>query len=117
MQLTKNFSMEEMSCRCGCSSLGKIDVAFMTKLQKVRDAYGKPMKVNSGYRCEAHNKRVGGAKYSNHVKGIAADIAMANSMDRHKLIRIATNIGLTVIVYKDFCHIDDRPNDPLFLLG
>lgn len=43
-------------------------------LDPLREAYGKPIIVTSGYRCEKLNKVVGGAASSQHVKGEAADI-------------------------------------------
>ena len=43
-------------------------------LDPLRDMYGKPIYVNSGYRSEALNKAVGGSKTSQHVLGMAADI-------------------------------------------
>lgn len=43
-------------------------------LDPLREAYGKPIVVNSGYRCLALNKAVGGSKTSDHMKGCAADI-------------------------------------------
>jgi zinc D-Ala-D-Ala carboxypeptidase len=43
-------------------------------LQQLRDLAGGPLVVTSGYRCPAHNARVGGAKLSQHIQGIAADI-------------------------------------------
>ena len=47
-------------------------------LDPLREAYGRPIIVTSGYRCEKLNKAVGGAASSQHVKGQAADI---RSMD------------------------------------
>ena len=43
-------------------------------LDPLREAYGRPIIVTSGYRCEKLNKAVGGATSSQHVKGQAADI-------------------------------------------
>lgn len=43
-------------------------------LDPLREAYGKPIVVTSGYRCLKLNKAVGGAASSQHVKGEAADI-------------------------------------------
>ncbi len=43
-------------------------------LDPLREAYGRPIIVTSGYRCEKLNKAVGGAASSQHVKGQAADI-------------------------------------------
>ena len=43
-------------------------------LDPLREAYGGPIHVNSGYRCEALNAKVGGSKTSEHMYGRAADI-------------------------------------------
>lgn len=43
-------------------------------LDPLREAYGKPIVVTSGYRCPALNKAVGGSKTSDHMIGRAADI-------------------------------------------
>ena len=43
-------------------------------LQKVRDHFGKGVKVNSGFRHPDVNAKVGGSKTSDHCKGMAADI-------------------------------------------
>lgn len=43
-------------------------------LDPLREAYGKPITVRSGYRCPALNKAVGGSKTSDHMNGCAADI-------------------------------------------
>jgi hypothetical protein len=43
-------------------------------LDPLREAYGKPIQITSGYRCERLNKIVKGAKTSQHLTGQAADI-------------------------------------------
>ena len=43
-------------------------------LDPLRDIYGKPIYVASGYRCQELNKAVGGARNSQHLTGTAADI-------------------------------------------
>lgn len=43
-------------------------------LQPIRDKFGEPLIVTSGFRCEKLNKAVGGSKTSQHCKGEAADI-------------------------------------------
>lgn len=43
-------------------------------LDVIREAFGEPIKVNSGYRCPELNNAVNGSKTSAHVKGIAADL-------------------------------------------
>ncbi len=54
-------------------------------LDPLREWYGKPIIVNSGYRCEALNKAIGGAKSSQHMLGEAADITAGNKEENEKL--------------------------------
>ena len=54
-------------------------------LDPLRKRYGKPIKVNSGYRCEQLNKAVKGAVNSQHIKGLAADIT-AGSVEENKVL-------------------------------
>lgn len=79
-------------------------------LQLLRDAWGKPLKVNSGYRCKALNAAVGGVPTSQHVKGEAADIAAGDPV---KLARLAVKLGLPfdqMILYPTFVHFSHRLN-------
>ena len=46
------------------------------QLQYIRDNVAMPITINSAYRCEAHNKSVGGSKNSQHLLGKAADIVI-----------------------------------------
>lgn len=43
-------------------------------IQPLRDAWGKPLAINSGYRCKEVNEAVGGAPTSQHCSGSAADV-------------------------------------------
>lgn len=45
-----------------------------TVLDPIREKYGKPLRVSSGYRCKKLNDVVGGSKTSQHMKGEAADL-------------------------------------------
>lgn len=79
-------------------------------LQPLRDAWGKPLKVNSGYRCKALNAAVGGVSTSQHVKGEAADIAAGDPV---KLARLAVKLGLPfdqMILYPTFVHFSHKLN-------
>ena len=49
----------------------------MQVLQAIRDHFGAPVVITSGYRTAAHNKAVGGAVYSQHQYGRAADIRVS----------------------------------------
>lgn len=65
-------------------------------LDPLREAYGKPIIVTSGYRCEKLNKAVGGAASSQHVKGQAADIRSVQDTpeENKKLFDLIVKLGL-----------------------
>ena len=71
---TRNFKVSEFACKCGCG-FDKIDQRVMNMAQIIREALGVPVRVNSGCRCENHNKKVGGVKNSKHLLGKAADLS------------------------------------------
>ena len=54
---------------------------LMTVLDQIRAAYGKPIRVTSGFRCEVLNKAVGGVKTSAHLYGYAADLQVTGDLD------------------------------------
>ncbi|MBO9539434.1 DUF882 domain-containing protein [bacterium] len=80
MQLSPHFHIRELACRCGCGGEHAAEIlANLTKvaimLEKVRVALGnRPITITSGFRCRAHNARVGGARQSQHLSGRAVDI-------------------------------------------
>lgn len=81
-----------------------------TVLQPLRDRWGKPLQINSGYRCPELNKEVGGQPTSQHVKGEAADIACGNPVE---LARLAVRLKLPfdqMILYPTFVHLSHRHN-------
>ena len=65
-------------------------------LDPLREAYGKPIIVTSGYRCEKLNRAVGGAKNSQHCLGEAADIQAVSKLpaDNKKLFELAKKLEL-----------------------
>jgi hypothetical protein len=65
-------------------------------LDPLREAYGKPIIVTSGYRCPALNKAVGGAASSQHVKGEAVDIRTVSDLpnDNKVLYDLIVKLGL-----------------------
>lgn len=85
MQLSKNFSLREMTKsetadRHGLDNTPPPEVVANLKvlcekvLQPIRDHYGKSVRINSGYRAPEVNAKVGGSKTSDHCQGQAADI-------------------------------------------
>jgi uncharacterized protein YcbK (DUF882 family) len=77
---------------------GSAETANLTNLvEKVLDplrgAYGKPIRVNSGYRSMAVNMDVGGASTSQHLKGEAADITAGSPAENRRLFEMLANGG------------------------
>ena len=107
LSLTKNFKVKEFACKCGkCST--KIDDKLVSFLQKIREHFGQPVTINSGYRCSTHNKKVGGTPNSQHLLGKAADIRV-NGLSPNELANYCEKIGFGGIgIYKTFVHVDTR---------
>lgn len=63
-------------------------------LDPVRELWGKPLTVTSGYRSPSLNKAVGGAACSQHMRGEAADITAGNPEANHKLFEMLCNSGI-----------------------
>lgn len=107
--LTENFSRSEFACKCGRCGGGEMSKEFLGRLQQLREYYGKPMIITSGYRCEAYNTAVKGAKASWHVKGRAVDIQCGWGTERYRLLDLAFMLKFGGVgVAKTFLHLDDR---------
>lgn len=76
-----HFEPSETQCRCGCGS--DITPEMLTKLNKIRDGYGKPISLTSGRRCEKHNIKIGGAPRSSHISGMAADLVRTPELAKY----------------------------------
>lgn len=63
-------------------------------LDPLREAWGKPIRVTSGYRCPTLNALVGGSKTSQHMTGEAADIDAGSREDNGRLFRLLLTLGL-----------------------
>lgn len=63
-------------------------------LDPLREAYGKPVNVSSGYRCPRLNKAVGGVRNSQHLTGHAADLTAGSPTQNKKLFRLIQTLGL-----------------------
>ncbi len=57
-------------------------------LDPIREAWGEPIVVSSGYRCKQLNELVGGAQYSHHLLGCAADLIAGNKTEHRRLFRL-----------------------------
>ena len=112
------FKRDEFKCPCGSCSGFPVEPqeALVQALEEIREAWGEPMRVTSGVRCESHNTAVGGAKDSAHLTGWAADISVTDSVARHELMSYAIHsfhrIGLGETLY----HLDLDPSRPARVL-
>ena len=75
-KLSPNFTVYEFRCRDG-SDVVMIDESLVVLLQCIREHFGKPITITSGYRTGTHNTAVGGSRSSQHLLGKAADIQVA----------------------------------------
>lgn len=105
----KWFKKEDFLCRCGkCEMPAEVEGNLMALVENVlepaREKLGGPIIVNSGYRCERHNKAVGGVANSQHLRGEAADIRCA---DNKRLAKIIVEAGRfdQLIIYPTFIHV------------
>lgn len=109
----KWFSMNEFECHCGCrmpdGARANIVALVEQVLDPVREKLGKPIRVNSGYRCPRHNEEVLGVRNSQHIKGEAADIAMVHGsrFKVHDLAHAIVENGKfdQLIIYPTFVHV------------
>ncbi len=63
-------------------------------LDPLRQAWGGPIMVNSGYRCPELNKLVGGTPYSQHQRGEAADITVGSQSRNRRLLALIKRLDL-----------------------
>ena len=89
-------------------------------LDPIREAWGEPIVVSSGYRCKQLNTLVGGAKYSHHILGCAADIICGTKTDHRRLFKMIQQmqqegrIRFTQLIWEGdgrWIHISYVPSD------
>ena len=117
-RLAPSFTVREFRCRDG-SDVVMIDESLVVLLQCIREHFGKPITITSGYRTAAHNKSVGGAKSSQPLLGRAADIQVAGvsvedvAAYAESLLPGWGGVGRYPVKAgraKGWVHVDTRPN-------
>lgn len=103
MKISANFSLEEFYEGSSTAKKYNIDNTpddeskkniinlVNNVLQPIREYYGHPIKVNSGFRCKALNQKVGGSLTSQHMNGSAADICAYDGNNK-KLFEIIEHL-------------------------
>lgn len=112
--VSKNFKVREFKCNDGSDVIFIAD-ELVTVLQKIRDHFGKAVTINSGYRTPTYNKKVGGATYSQHQYGTAADIVVTG-VKPSEVYAYADSILKAggVGKYDSFTHVDVRETKSRF---
>ena len=93
--VTMHFTIEEMYASATAKRLGidnkpsvqkMINLVYLCAfvLEPLRVAMNEPIKISSGYRCQALNKAVGGVYNSQHMKGQAADLCIDGDIEKGK---------------------------------
>ena len=110
----KNFKKSEFDCKeTGENNMQK---EFMDKLQELRNRFGKPIIISSGFRSVKHSIEAKKSKGGYHTKGLACDIA-CYSNTAYDIVKIALELGFTGIGVNQkgnsgrFIHLDLRPKN------
>lgn len=110
-KLSQNFTVSEFACKDGSDKI-LIDTELVNVLQKIRSHFGKAVTINSAYRNDAYNKKIGGVSNSQHTKGTAVDMCIS-SIAPAEIARYAEYIMPNkggIGLYSNFVHIDVRAN-------
>lgn len=110
-KIGQHFRVREFACHDG-SQVVFVDDYLVSILDILRNQVGKPVYITSGYRTPTRNNKVGGAKYSYHMRGMAADIRIEGMTAKeiaNKLNKIIP-FGCGIIVYASWVHVDTRLN-------
>ena len=121
VMITKNFSVDEMMCHCGCGE-DSMDMDFMDILQNIREDMNRPLKISSGVRCAKHNSIVSSTGSNGpHVprkEGTKASDILISGADALRLVDIARKHGISGVGIsqrgphaKRFIHIDTLSDD------
>jgi uncharacterized protein YcbK (DUF882 family) len=112
--LSDHFSRIEFACHDGCG-FDTVDVGTLALLEDIRTHFNASVVVNSGCRCVAWNKKVGGEPNSFHIQGRAADIVVAGVTPAQVAdyvengpLRGKGGVGR----YIRFTHVDTRTQGP-----
>jgi uncharacterized protein YcbK (DUF882 family) len=117
MKITNNFNLEEFDSKCGREMPSQVItniIELAKNLQVLRDEVKKSIQITSGYRSPEHNAKVKGAKLSQHITGMAADIKVAGMTPKQvaevieRLIAEKKMKEGGIGIYKTWVHYDIR---------
>ncbi len=105
LRLGEHYTLVELACKDGTDRV-RVHPALVALLEAIRAAVKLPVHINSGYRTPAYNAKIGGAKASRHVMGLAADITVRGMAptDVAKIVGKLNPGGMGL--YNSFVHVD-----------
>ncbi|MEC9062727.1 MAG: D-Ala-D-Ala carboxypeptidase family metallohydrolase [Pseudomonadota bacterium] len=116
-KLSENFSLREFRCKDGTDVPDELmdNVRLLVEnLQVLRDEVARPVRIISGYRSPKYNRRIGGARKSQHMSAKAADIKISGMKPTEvkalivRLIKEGKMHKGGIGLYKTFTHYDVR---------
>jgi uncharacterized protein YcbK (DUF882 family) len=117
MKITNNFNLQEFDSKCGREMPSQVVtniIELAKNLQVLRDEVKKSIQITSGYRSPEHNAKVKGAKNSQHITGMAADIKVSGMTPKQvaevieRLIAEKKMKEGGIGIYKTWLHYDHR---------
>lgn len=123
-KITEHFSLEEFACHDADRTpyppiwINDRLIPLCYLLELIRGACDRPITIISGYRTNDYNRKIGGARRSQHIQGRAADIVVKGLSAGQIHMRILAvrrfwhrlgGLGL----YQNFVHVDIRSTDRL----
>lgn len=114
--LAYKLSRKEIACKCRCG-FAALTWSLLFRWILLRIFVGKVLYVNSGCRCPAHNKAVGGSPKSQHMYGKALDLRTPEGYDVQSFAEVCSLFFPVVITsyegraYTWGCHVDVRSDD------
>jgi len=79
-------------------------------LDPAREKLGRRIMVNSGFRCVVHNRKVGGASTSQHMRGEAADLRFSGKPEELAKVIVENGVFDQLIIYPTFVHVSNKRN-------
>lgn len=107
-RVSEHFRVREFRCKDGADTV-LISDETVKVLESIRAYFGKPITITSAYRTPSHNRAVGGANGSQHVKGTACDIKVKDVPSWAVAGFLEANFkGGGIGYYSTFTHVDTR---------
>ena len=94
--LSINFKKSEFTCKCGAGIPNELMDnlrELVENLQIIRNKVEGPVHIVSGYRTTRYNRKIGGARKSQHLRAKAADIR-ASERSVEELYKIVLQLSL-----------------------